>query len=105
MNKIVAIKNLIDRIAAIHRSTKEPLNNNNIYRGHSRSISTDIEDSVALLLSELLPESYSFMLGPSIYIDGKNNRPDLLVLNSEDEVIAMIEKKPIWGGVEMHPPC
>lgn len=96
MNKIVAIKNLIDRIAAIHRSTKEPLNNN-IYRGHSRSISTDIEDSVALLLSELLPESYSFMLDPSIYIDGKNNRPDLLVLNSEDEVIAMIEIKANMG--------
>ena len=96
MDKTTAINNLIERIAAIHKSTKEPLNNN-IYRGHSRSISTDIEDSVALLLSELLPESYSFMLDPSIYVDGKNNRPDLLVLNEKNEVIAMIEIKANMG--------
>ena len=96
MDKTAAINNLIERIAAIHRSTKEPLNKN-IYRGHSRSISTDIEDSVALLLSELLPKNYSFMLDPSIYVNGKINRPDLLVLNEKNDVVAMIEIKANMG--------
>lgn len=90
------ISELKSRIFSIYKSTQEPLNNN-IYRGHLRSISTDIEDSIAVFISNLLPETYCLILDPSIYIDGKNNRPDLLIVNDKQEVIAMIEIKANMG--------
>lgn len=62
-----------------------------------RSISTDIEDSIAVFISNLLPETYCLILDPSIYVDGKNNRPDLLIVNDKQEVIAMIEIKANMG--------
>ena len=96
MDKDIAVNNLKNRIFAIHQSTKEPLHNN-IYRGHSRSISTDIEDSIALLFSELLPEDYCLILDPSVFVDGSNNRPDLLVINNNNEVVAMAEIKANMG--------
>lgn len=91
-----AILELKNRIFEIYKSTQEPLNNN-IYRGHLRSISTDIEDSIAVFVSNLLPETYCLILDPSIYVDGKNNRPDLLIVNDKQEVIAMIEIKANMG--------
>lgn len=96
MDKSIAIENLRKRIFSIYKDTREPLHNN-IYRGHSRSISTDIEDSIALLFSELLPDNYCLILDPSIYVDGSNNRPDLLVINDRNEVAAMIEIKANMG--------
>lgn len=90
------ISELKSRIFSIYKSTQEPLNNN-IYRGHLRSISTDIEDSIAVFISSLLPETYCLILDPSIYVDGKNNRPDLLIVNDKQEVIAMIEIKANMG--------
>lgn len=91
-----AILELKNRIFGIYKSTQEPLNNN-IYRGHLRSISTDIEDSIAVFISNLLPETYCLILDPSFYVDGKNNRPDLLIVNDKQEVIAMIEIKANMG--------
>ena len=96
MDKNTAINYLKNRIFDIYQSTREPLNKN-IYRGHSRSISTDIEDSIALFVSELLPKDYCLILDPSIYINKKNNRPDLLVINNKQEAVAMIEIKANMG--------
>ena len=69
---------------------------NNIYRGHLRSLSTEIEDSVALFVSYILPECKVF-IDSSIHIDHKNNRPDILILNDKNEVIAMLEIKANMG--------
>ena len=69
---------------------------NNIYRGHSRSISTDIEDKLALFIINLNQE-FKVFLDPSIHINKKKHRPDLLIVNSKLEVVAMIEIKANMG--------
>ena len=96
MNKKASIENLKSRIAAVFNDTRRPFGKN-IYRGHSRSISSDIEDSITFFISELLPENYYYILDPSIYLNGENNRPDLLIINEKDEVVAMIEMKSNMG--------
>ena len=91
-----AIENLKNNIARAYDSTSNKLSSN-IVRGHLRSISTDIEDAIALFVSEILPKDYMIFLDPSIHVDGKNNRPDLLVVNAESQVVAMIEIKANMG--------
>lgn len=96
MNKNESINNLCNRVERIFKASKDRLSNN-IYRGHSRSINADIEDSIAIFLSELFPTNYYFIIDPSIYVNGKNHRPDLLVINEFNEAIAMIEIKSNMG--------
>lgn len=68
----------------------------NIYRGHLRALSTEIEDSIALFVTNILPNCKAF-LDPSIYLDGTNNRPDLLIVDENNDVFAMIEIKSNMG--------
>ena len=68
----------------------------NIFRGHLRVLSTEIEDSIALFISNIMP-NHKVFLDPSIYIEEKNNRPDLLVVNENNEVVAMLEIKSNMG--------
>lgn len=53
-----------------------------IFRGHSRCISTDIEDTIARFISKILSE-YKIFLDPSISIKGTIYRPDLLIINQK----------------------
>ena len=67
-----------------------------IYRGHLRSISTDIEDGIALFVSKLLP-NHKILIDPSIKVASKTHRPDIMVVNEKDEVVAVIEIKANMG--------
>lgn len=68
----------------------------NIIRGHSRSISTDVEDQIALFISKVLDNKVKIFIAPSITIDGKTYRPDLLVVR-DNKVIALVEIKANMG--------
>lgn len=94
-----AIENLQKRVSDTYKETTESCSceNKNISRGCYRSMSSDIEDSIALFLSKLLPDTYYFLLDTSICVNGKINRPDLLILNEKKQVIAMIEIKAHMG--------
>ena len=97
MDKKESITKLKDYIKTIYNETNKKLKSN-IYRGHSRSISTDIEDAIALFISDILSEDgYKIFLDPSIYINRKNHRPDLLLVNKNNEVVFMIEIKANMG--------
>lgn len=91
-----AVQELKSYIEASYAKTMEPLAPG-IVRGHLRSISTDIEDEIALFVSHVLPEGYKLLLDPSIHVDGVNNRPDLLVVDESNAVKAMIEIKANMG--------
>lgn len=67
-----------------------------IFRGHSRCISTDIEDAIARFISKILSK-YKIFLDPSISIKGTIYRPDLLVINQKNEVVAFMEIKARMG--------
>ena len=90
------IENLKKYIKSAYESTSDQLATN-IIRGHLRSISTDIEDGIAIFMSEILPSEYKILLDPSIHIGRKNNRPDLLIIDSKNIVKAMIEIKANMG--------
>ena len=92
----VAIENARKRIADAHKITKGQLNDR-VYRGHSRSISTDIEDSIALLIYDIIPNDYYLILDPSIYVNKQNHRPDLLIVNGENKVVGLVEIKANMG--------
>ena len=91
-----AIQRLKSYIEASYAKTMEPLAPG-IVRGNLRSISTDIEDGIALFVSHVLPEGHKLLLDPSIHVDGVNNRPDLLVVDESNAVRAMIEIKANMG--------
>lgn len=95
MNKKDAIILLKEYINKSYSSINEKIGPN-IYRGHLQSLSVEIENGIALFVSNILPGNKIF-LDPSIHIDGKNNRPDLLVVNEAKEVVAMIEIKANMG--------
>lgn len=91
-----AIENLRLRIANIYKKSRDSISDN-IYRGHSRVLNTDIEDSITLFLSDILPKTYCFFIDSSIYINGEKHRPDLLVINEKSEAVVMIEIKSNMG--------
>lgn len=90
-----AIKILKHNIKDIYNKTRKKIGNN-IYRGHLRSISTDIEDKIAIFVSNLLPNCKIF-LDASIHINNKTHRPDLFILNDKNKVVAMLEIKSNMG--------
>ncbi len=96
MDTIQAIDNLKQYIEAIYNRTGEKIGAN-IYRGHLRSISTDIEDGIAIFVAGILPDSYKILIDASIHVDGKNNRPDLLIVDGENRVKALVEIKANMG--------
>ncbi|MBR2467517.1 MAG: hypothetical protein IKB42_00525 [Clostridia bacterium] len=67
-----------------------------IYRGHLRSLSTDIEDGIALFLSKIFT-SHKIYIDPSVTVNKQTHRPDILIVNSEKEVVAMLEIKTQMG--------
>ncbi|PKK98662.1 MAG: hypothetical protein CVV57_05615 [Tenericutes bacterium HGW-Tenericutes-2] len=91
-----AIEKLKKHISNIYLSTGNKIGDN-IYRGHLRTISTDIEDGIAIFISDILPGEYKIFLDSSIHIGGKKNRPDLLVVDSNNNVKAMVEIKANMG--------
>lgn len=91
-----AIELLIQDIHDIYNETKRKLKPN-IYRGHSRSISTDIEDHISIFISSLLSSNFKLLIDPSIHTNNRGRRPDLLIANENDEVLAMVEMKANMG--------
>ena len=95
MDCLIAIEDLKKRVHDKWDDTKRPLRDN-IIRGHTRSISADIEDSVALFVSSVLGDGFDIYIDPSISFDNKTHRPDLLVV--KDGIIkAFIELKSNMG--------
>lgn len=78
-----------------HKKTLGKISSN-IYRGHVRSLSTDIENAIALFVSKLLP-SHEIYIDPSVYVNKKTNRPDIIVVNNKKQVVAMLEIKTQMG--------
>ena len=91
-----AIEKLKKYIAGIYDSTGRKIGTN-IFRGHLRSISSDVEDGIALFIADILSVNYSIFLDSSININGSNNRPDLLLVDGDNTVRAMIEIKANMG--------
>lgn len=88
---IIDLKN---NVIKIYKDVCTPLSDK-ILRGHSRSISTDIEDKIAIFIHKLLP-NYDIYIDSSIFVDHKIHRPDILLV--KDEVVkAVIEIKSILG--------
>ena len=90
------IKSLINYINTVYFKTSNKIRTN-IYRGHLRSISSDIEDAIALYIANVLPTDYKIFLDSSVHVNKKNNRPDLLVVDASNNVKAMIEVKSNMG--------
>lgn len=90
-----SINELKKYIKGKYDESKEPIASN-VYRGHSKTMSVDIEDAIAKLISGLKPK-YKLYLDPSIKVNNKNYRPDLLIVNENDDVAALIEIKANMG--------
>lgn len=75
--------------------SKKPIMSN-VYRGHSKTMSADIEDAIAKLISCLKPKCKLY-LDPSVNVDNKNYRPDLLIVNENNDVTALVEIKANMG--------
>ena len=90
------INELKKSINQVLLDTKKVLNFN-ITRGHTRSISSDIEDHTAIFISKILKQKFNLYLDPSIKTEDKTHRPDLLIVNEAQEVVAMIELKANMG--------
>lgn len=69
----------------------------NIYRGNSRSLSSDVEEEIAIFCKTIMPKKYKYYIDVSIHEGGKNHKPDLLIVNTNGEVVAMIEIKANMG--------
>ena len=96
MNIDREIEQLKKNIKEIYFGTCKQIKEN-IYRGHKRSISTDIEDNIDLFISAILPNDYKFFLDSTIRIEKKSHRPDLLIIDGNDNVTALIEIKANMG--------
>ncbi|MDX9691590.1 MAG: hypothetical protein RBT45_03980, partial [Acholeplasmataceae bacterium] len=96
MDLNAAIDSLKNYISIKFEETKNKVGNN-IIRGHLRTLSTEIEDGMALFLLEILPKGYRALVDCSVYVDGKNHRPDILIIDSENRVRFLIEVKTNMG--------
>ena len=89
------VDDLKERIKNIWKETRNNIEDN-IIRGHSRSISTDVEDQIAWFIYKVLYDKVKIFIDPSITIDGQTYRPDLLVVRDK-KVIALVEIKANMG--------
>lgn len=96
MNVDSAIKLLKEYIVSQYNNSKNSIREN-ISRGHLRSLSTDIEDGIAGFLLDILPEGYLAYVDVSVQIDNKKHRPDILIVDAENNVRAFIEVKANMG--------
>ena len=75
-------KDSVEELKTGIREIWEETRNNiapNIIRGHSRSISTDVEDSVAIFICNMFDDKVEVFIDPTIKLD-KTHRPDILVI-------------------------
>jgi len=96
VNCIKSIDELKSNINEIYKTTYKKLANN-IYKGHLRTMSFDVEDQITIFLSKILPNGYKFFIDPQISVNKKNHRPDMLIINKDNNVVAMLEIKAQMG--------
>ena len=96
MNIEEAAKSIKKHIEEIYNKVINPVAPN-VIRGHHRTISAEVEDEIGLFVSMIMRDDYLFILDPSIRVDGKTSRPDLLVADSNNIVKALIEIKTNMG--------
>lgn len=89
-----AINNLKNGICKVWNDTKGKLRPN-VSRGHSRAISTDVEDLIGLFVSDIFDDELNILIDSSVHID-TTHRPDMLVIK-DGKVVAMIEVKTQMG--------
>lgn len=82
----------------IFKAWKETKKNigDNIFRGHARSISSDVEDAIAVFTSSVLKNKFEIYIDPSVTVNKKTNRPDFLIIKN-NEVVALAEIKSNMG--------
>ena len=91
-----AIKILIDKISTAYKNEDKKLHEmaeQGIIRGHRTAMSATIEDNIALLIKNVLPDNYKIFIDPSITINKKTYRPDIMIINNKQHVKAMLEIK------------
>lgn len=86
---------LKDNISKVWRETKENIGDN-IFRGHTRSISSDVEDAIAVFTSSVLKNKFEIYIDPSVTVNKKTNRPDFLIIK-DGKVVALAEIKSNMG--------
>ena len=69
----------------------------NMVRGHLRALSTEIEDGIAAFLIDILPEGYKAYVDSSVRVGKKTHRPDILIIDENDNVKALVEVKTNMG--------
>ena len=69
----------------------------NILRGHLRALSTEVEDGIAIFLLDILPAGYKAFVDCSVNIDSESHRPDILVLDKNNNVRFLVEVKTNMG--------
>lgn len=95
MKSQVAKDRLKRGICEIWNKTRENIDDN-IFRGHTRSISTDVEDLIAKYISDVLEKEVFIFIDTSVRVDNKTHRPDLLIVK-DDKVVALLEIKSNMG--------
>jgi len=96
MQNSQAIKELKDKVKKAYIKATKNIDTN-IYRGYSEDMSSVVENSITLFIKNLLPNGYEFYIDPSININKKLHRPDLLIIDTHKHVKAMIEIKANMG--------
>ncbi|WP_314451694.1 hypothetical protein [uncultured Granulicatella sp.] len=70
---------LKDNISKVWRETKENIGDN-IFRERTRSISSDVEDAIAVFTSSVLENKFEIYIDPSVTVNKKINRTDFLII-------------------------
>ena len=96
MNVSEAIDSLKNYILQKFEETTKTIHPN-LHRGHLRALSTEIEDGIAAFLLNILPEGYRAFVDASVHIGRKTHRPDILIIDNNDCVKALIEVKTNMG--------
>ena len=86
---------LKDNISKVWTETKENIGEN-IFRGHTRSISSDVEDAIAVFTSSVLENKFEIYIDSSVTVNKKTNRPDFLIIK-DGKVVALAEIKSNMG--------
>lgn len=69
----------------------------NLHRGHLRALSTEIEDGIAAFILDVLPEGYKVYVDASVRVGKKTHRPDILIVDDNANVKALVEVKTNMG--------
>ena len=96
MDISTATKILKNYIAEEFAKTKNIIRSN-LHRGHLRPLSTEIEDGIAAFLLDILGEGYQVYVDASVRVGGKTHRPDILVVDVNNQVKALVEVKTNMG--------